>query len=106
MSSIDECPVCSNPDAATWRERYDHGCPKPGEVWRCEWCGEPHEVRLGEPGNDGAGGKWCSEKCHKAHEAANPNCEWFRGFVPSENTLPGGALDGILEESGLRFEQQ
>jgi hypothetical protein len=35
------------------------------------------------------------------HQAANPDCEWFRGFVPIEDTLPGGLMDGVWENSGL-----
>jgi hypothetical protein len=63
-------------------------------------------VRDNEPGNDGAGGKWCSQKCNDEHQAANPNCEWFRGFEPITDTLPGGPLDGIWEESGFTLESK
>lgn len=105
MSAIDECRVCSNPDAATWRERFEHGCPKPGEIYRCEWCGEPHQQRNEEPRFDGAGGRWCNDKCYDAHKTANPECTWFCGYIPIEDTLPGGRFDGIWEESGLKLDR-
>ncbi len=96
---IDDCTICSNPESATWRERYEHGCNFPGEITRCVWCGEPHLVGEG-PKDSFATATWCAG-CMEKHQAANPDCEWFRGFVPIEDTLPGGLMDGVWENSGL-----
>jgi len=98
MSALDNCPICSNPEAATFEERVEHGCITSAEALRCAWCGKasPRRDDLPEPW-----GYWCSEGCSNAHKAANPDCEWFRGFVPIEDTLPGGRYDGVWENSGL-----
>lgn len=98
------CPICDDPAKATWEERAEHGCSLPGEVWRCVWCGKHHKKDpddKGDPMNYGMAG-WCAG-CAEKHEAANPDCDWFRGFQPIEDTLPGGALDGVWENSGFRL---
>ena len=102
MSALDNCPICSNPKAATFEERAEHGCLEFGEYWRCVWCGKHHELQPDAPRFSGG---WCSEDCRKAHQAANPECDWFAGFIPIEDTLPGGRYDGVWENSGLRLVQ-
>lgn len=98
MSALDECPVCSNPDAATWLERYQHGCSKPHEVLLCAWCGTPHLNNGVETPVSVA--TWCAG-CQDKHRAANPDAEFWKGWEPIGDVLPGGRLDGALEEIGL-----
>jgi hypothetical protein len=96
------CPICDAPEKATWEERVEHGCSLPGEVWRCVWCGKHHQKDpndKSEPMNYGMHG-WCAG-CEEKHKAANPDCDWFRGFEPIGDTLPGGPLDGVWEDSGF-----
>lgn len=97
---MNECDVCSNPQNATFEERVAHGCITAAESLRCEWCGkaQPKSPTAIEPW-----GFWCNEACASAHKAANPECDWFRGFAPILDTLPGGRFDGVWENSGLRL---
>lgn len=61
----------------------------------CAYCGKLH------PKNDAPDGgrMWCNDACHKAHEAADPSIS--EGWIPIEQTLPGGRYDGIWENSGM-----
>lgn len=95
-AGIESCPICSNPPAATWEERLEHGCSLPGEVAKCVWCGKAHRAD-GMP----TGSMWCNEACSGAHQAANPDAEWWKGWEPIADTLPGGRLDGVWENSGF-----
>jgi hypothetical protein len=67
------------------------------KVQRCTWCGKHHPTDNGNP----IGAMWCNETCRAAHETANPDCDWFRGFEPIGDTMPGGPLDGVWENSGF-----
>lgn len=100
-NAIDNCPVCSNPAAATFEEKAQHGLLLGGEYWNCAWCGKYHPILPDAPVSYAG---WCDAICHEAHRKANPMCQWFNGWVAIEETLPGGRYDGIWENSGFKLD--
>jgi hypothetical protein len=97
------CAICANPSAATFEERVEHGCTIGDEAHYCAWCGTAH------PRGDGPRNPivtWCGSECHDAHQAANPTARHFAGWLPIEDTMPGGRLDGVWENSGLSLGGQ
>lgn len=88
------CPGCE-PDAPL-ELRIPCGNYLRAEVSVCVWCGKV-TPRGDKPESIGS---WCAGHM-EAHESANPDAEWFQGWEPIEDVLPGGRLDGALEEIGL-----
>lgn len=85
--------------------RTGNGCPAgdpdclcSGIVVWCAWCGEARR------GSVQTVIWWCSKECRDAHKAANPTSKLFAGWQPMNETLPGGSLDGVWENSGFRME--
>lgn len=94
LSPKEPCPGCD--PHASLELRIPCGNYMRSEVSVCVWCGKV------TPRGDApdAIGAWCAG-CHEKHEAANPDAEWFKGWLPISDILPGGPLDGALEEIGL-----
>jgi hypothetical protein len=97
---MNDCAICSNPAAATFEQRVEHGCTIGDEANYCAWCGKAWPWSAKDSPRPIA--SWCPG-CADKHRAANPTADWFVGFVPIEDAFPGGPHDGVWENSGLEL---
>jgi hypothetical protein len=79
----------------------DPDCLCHGIVDCCAWCG-----KKSRGGPLRAMVSWCNDKCVEEHRVANPTADHFVGWTPIEDTLPGGPLDGIWEDSGFNLQRE
>jgi hypothetical protein len=89
----DPCPGCQ--PGASIELRIPCGNYLRDEVNVCMWCGLVTPLGDGPP----ALMSWCAGH-QELHRAANPSADMWKGWHPIEDVLPGGRLDGALEDIG------